>query len=104
MKYLAEVAQFRPESLADGLMAQADPQDGFHAGIAFDNGGHEAGFLRYAGARRENDFVVPVEFVKSEGIVSEDLGFGTKLPHQVPQVVGKRVVIVYDDGFHCVVI
>ena len=98
VEHVGEVAQLCAESLADGLFAQADAQDGFSRGIGLDDGHQQSGFLWDAGTGREQQLVVGCEVGQGETVVAQHGDLCACLFDQLHQVVGERVVVVYNSN------
>ena len=98
VEHVGEVTQPCAESLADGLFAQADAQDGFGRGIGTDDGHQQSGFLRNAGTGREQQLVVGCEVGQGETVVAQYGDPCACLFDQLHQVVGERVVVVYNSN------
>ena len=84
------------EGCADGLVAEADSEDGPLAGEALNERDENAGVLRRAGAGREHEPLGREGFdlVDRELIVAADDHFGAEFAHVLHQVVGEGVVVV----------
>ena len=100
VEHLAEVGKAGPEGLAYGLMAKANAQHGLAPGIRLDCFGHEASLRRYARPGAEYQLVERFELSDGIAVVAHYRHFGPQFVYQVPEVVGKRVVVVNDSYFH----
>ena len=89
MEDLGEILQSGTESLADGLMTQADTQHGFAGSIGADDIKEQACLGRYAWTRRKDDFVEGFKVGELELVVAQHGYFGAQRLHQMTQVVGK---------------
>ena len=98
--HFGQVLEACTERLADGLMAQANAQDGLAAGISPDHIEQEAGLRGDARTGAEDDTVEGLQLTERELVVAVHLYVGPKRFHQLGQVVREAVVIVYNDGFH----
>ena len=75
-------------------MAEAYAENGFPTGIVADDVEQESGFGGDAGAGGEDYLVELLELLHLELVVAIYGDVGSKLAHEVTQVVGKRVVVV----------
>ncbi|MNT61924.1 hypothetical protein D3C72_1995990 [compost metagenome] len=84
------------EGRADGLVAQADAQDGLLAGICLDQGDRDAGFGGRAGAGRHADLVRVQrgDFFQRDLVVAGHAHIHTQFAKILDQVVGKGIVVV----------
>lgn len=87
---------FAAERIADGLMAEANTEDGNFAGEALDDGHAQAGFARRARAGRNNDALRAHarDFVESDFVVAAHGEFLSELAEVLRQVVSERIVVV----------
>ncbi len=87
---------FAAERVADGLMAEANAENGNFSGETLDDGHAQAGFARRAGAGRNNDALGTHarDFVESDFVVAADGEFLPQLAEVLRQVVGEGVVVV----------
>jgi hypothetical protein len=92
------------EGCTDGLMAEADAEDGDDggdsgAGKVLDEPDADAGVLRSAGAGRDEDAVgmQGFDFGGGELVVAADDHLGAQLAHVLDEVVGEGVVVVEDE-------
>ena len=85
-----------PEDLPDALVAEADAEDRHPPGEAEDHLVGDAGVLRPARARRDEDGVggEGLDAVEGEGVVAVHDRLGAELPEVLDQVVDERVVVV----------
>ena len=88
------------EYLADGLVPQADTQDGLASGIGANHIQQQAGFRGDAGAGRQDDLVKGREVFQREAIVPQNSDRCPQRLHQMGQVIGEAVVIVNDNDMH----
>ena len=95
-----QVDERAAEGLSDGLFAEAYAQDGLPGGIAADDFRHPSGFGRDAGTRGKQQLVEGGEILRVEAVVAQHGGLCAERLDQVHQVVGERVVIIYDGDFH----
>jgi len=94
------------EGLADGLMAEADAEDGDFAGHVTDERHQNAGLARRAGTGREQDAVGAecFDLLNGQLVVAMDFHLGTQFSKVLDEVVGKGIVVVeneYHDVFQC---
>ena len=87
---------FAAEGVADGLMAEANAENGDFPGEALDDGNAQAGFARGAWAGRNNDALGAHarDFVESDLVVAAHGEFLSELAEVLRQVVGERIVVV----------
>ena len=87
---------FAAERGADGLVAQADAQNREFAGKFFDQLDRNAGFLRRARPRRNDDLLglASGDFFDGNFVVAMDFYLATQLAEILGEVVGERVVVV----------
>ncbi len=90
----------RAKGVANRLMAQAHPQDRHAPGKAPHHLDGEAGLLRGAGPRREDDplWGEALDVVQGELVVAEDGELLAHLREVLHQVVGERVVVVNNEN------
>ena len=89
------------ERLADGLMTEADAEDGdFSAELLYDFLA-DAGVLRIAGAGRENDVrgVQSLDFADGERVVADHAHIRLDGRRLLIQVIGKGIVVV-NEQYH----
>ena len=87
------------EDVADGLMAEADAEEGGGFTEALDHGAADASFLGGAGAGGDAD-VVWIELsylIQSDLVVAADFHDGSHLAEVLDEVVGEGVVVVDDE-------
>jgi hypothetical protein len=84
------------KSLADGLVAQANPQDRDHAGKTFNYRQGDAGLVRRAGTRRnDNGFRLKLLYLLAGNlIIANHLYLPAQFAQVLDQVVGERIVVV----------
>src|SRR5579885_2152101 len=100
MHYLWRADHFSAKGCTDGLMAQAHPKYGNFAGKVANQINGDAGVLRRAGARRNQD-TIGLECLYLCGrqfIVATDRHLCPQLAHILHQVVGKRIVSIEDEN------
>ena len=87
------------EGLADGLVAEADAEDGDFAGHVPDERHEDAGFAGRAGAGREqNAFGLEcLDLFDGQLVVAADFDLCTQLAEVLDEVVGEGVVVVEDE-------
>src|SRR5207248_9624169 len=85
------------EGLAEALVAEADAQDGHPAAQLADRRQRDAGVVRVARPRRDDQRAVAAQLGDRDGIVAVDLSLRAELGQVLDQVVGEGVVVV-DDG------
>ena len=100
MEHCAQVGQFAAEHLADGLMAQTHPEYRFASGIVSDDLEQQSGLRGDARSGTEDNLVECVECFQFKLVVAHYAHLCAQFLHQVAEVIGKRVVIVYDNDFH----
>jgi hypothetical protein len=88
------------EGCADGLMAEADAEDGDFSGHVADELYGDAGFVRGAGTRGKNDAVgcKRLDLLRGEVVVAADDDVGAELAHVLDEVEGEGVVVVEDEN------
>src|SRR6516165_9918517 len=88
------------ERRADGLVSQADAEDGQFAGEVLDERDADARLLRRARARREQNAVgmKRLDFLWRELVVPAHRHLGAKFTHVLHQVVGEGVVVVENEN------
>ena len=91
---------FATERVADGLMAEADAENGNFAGEVLDDGHAQTRFARRAGAGRNNDAfgAHAGDFVECDFVVAADFELLPHLAEVLRQVVGERVVVVEEQN------
>src|SRR5574341_566986 len=82
--------------LTNGLMSQADSQNGGYSSSLFDKVIHDSGVLRPSRSRREDDSyrTQPFDFFDSDFIVTKDLNVSAQFVQILREIVSKRIVIV----------
>ena len=87
------------KGLADGLMAEADAQNGKLAGETANQFDADAGFARSAGAGRNDDALGAEggDLVESDLVVAADEELLAHLAEDLGQVVGERIIIVDEE-------
>ena len=98
---VGEVLELGAEDLADGLMAEADTQNGLAVGIGAYDVEQKSCLRGYARTGREDDFAVLLQVGQLELVVAQDGHLSAQGFDQVGQIVGEGVVVVDDDYFHC---
>lgn len=90
---------FAAESCADGLMSQADPEQGNFAGKMADQVDADSGFLRRAWSRGKQNAlgVHGVDFCHSQLVVPAHYDLRSQFTQILDQVVGKGVVVVENE-------
>ena len=85
-----------PEGLGDGLMAQADAEQGNRTGEALDQFETDAGAVGIAGAgRHDNRLGRAIEqLIDRNRIITLHRNLGAKLPQVMRQIIGKAVIII----------
>jgi hypothetical protein len=80
-------------------VSEANTQDWNFAREMADQLDADAGFVRGAGAGRDDDSIGLQSFdiIDSELVVAADLDIGTQFAQVLDKVVGKRVVVVEDE-------
>ena len=93
------------KSRADGLMTEADSEQGNFAGEMANQIDADAGVLGRAGTGRNQDTigVERSDLADREFIVTAYLDLGAELPQILDEVVGERVVVV-EDEYHEVIL
>ena len=92
----AGVGDSSAERLADGLLAQADPQDRRLAGEVLDDINADAGLFRRAGTGGDHDLLRRHHFDVLDGhlVVAHHLDVGTQFAEVLVEVVGEAVVVI----------
>ena len=101
MEHVAEVLEACAEGLADGLVAEADAEDGLAAGVLADDVEQQAGLRGDARAGGEDYLTELLELRQLELVVAQDGDLRAQFLHQVTQIVRERVVVVDDYYLHC---
>ena len=85
--------------VADALVSQADAEDGEARADFQDDVVGDAGFLRRAGAGRDDDGfgLEGLDFGDGDFVVALDDGFRAKFAELLDKVVGERVVVIDDE-------
>ena len=94
MMHLLQVQQFCPESLADGLLAQANAQDALLGGITADERKEDAGLLGDAWSGRKEDFIKVGYIFQRNLVVSMHFDICPHLLQDMEEIVGERIVII----------
>ena len=96
---LAGADDVAAEGCADGLMAEADAEDGNFAGHVADEADGNAGFLRRAGSGRKDDAlgIEGFDFFGRELVVAADDDVGAELTHVLDEVEGEGIVVVENE-------
>ena len=94
------IGDCRAIGCTDGLVAQADPQDGDLGAKLEHRLDEDARVLRAAGAGGENDAVrvQGLQFLHGHLVVADDFHRGVQLAHELVKVIGKAVVAVDENG------
>jgi hypothetical protein len=84
-------------------MSQADSEHGDFAGKVPDECDADSGFLRGAGAGREENAlrVHGFDFHYGELVVAADYHLGSQFPQILDEVIGEGIVVVEDED-HCI--
>ena len=84
------------EGFADGLMSQANAEDGNFSREVADEGDADSGLVRRAGARRDDDSLglQGLHFVDGDLVVASHLNLCAQFADVLDQVVGERIVVV----------
>src|SRR5579875_63095 len=91
---------FGAEGFADGLMPEANSEDGNCAGEALNDGHTDSGLAWSARPGRNNDLLRPhiFNFTHADFIVSADFELLAELTEVLRQIIGKRIVVIdYQD-------
>lgn len=95
-----EIGEGAAEGFAYSLMAEADTEDGFLAGVGADNVEKESCLARDAGTGGEYYLIECGELWELKLIVAIDGDVSTKFLDEVREIVCERVVVVDDDNLH----
>ena len=87
-----QVHECAAESLSEGLLAEADAQDGLAHGVAADDFGHQPGFGRDAGPRREQQLVERLQGFGIEAVVAQDAGLRAQRFDEVHQIIERKLL------------
>ena len=87
---------FPAESRADGLVAEANAENGKFSGKPLDELDRDAGLLRSARTRRNNDALglAAGDFFDSDFVVAMDFDIATQFAEILREVVSERIVVV----------
>ena len=96
----AQIGQCAAETFTDGLMTEAHTEDGFLSSVCFDDIEQKPCLAGNARAWGEDDFVEGLELLHLELVVAKDRHVGSQFFDEMTQIVGERVVVVYNCYFH----
>ena len=91
-----------PERLPNALVPEANPEEGLDPSPLCDGGETDAGLVGVAGPRGKDE---PVEgscfdLIQWLEVIAHDLALSTELTEILYQVIGKGIVVVYDEKAH----
>lgn len=98
--HLRKLVQTRTEDFGNGLMTEADAEDGFAAGVGADDVEQETGLARQSRAGGKQDFVVCFQLLEEKAVVSHDTDFCAEATEEMDEIVDKRIVVVDNNNFH----
>ena len=93
---------FSAESCADGLVAEANSENGKFSGQAFDELHGDTRILRSARAWRNYDALglAAGDLLDSDSVIAMDLDVATEFAKILREVVGERIVVVQQQNHH----
>ena len=103
MIHLRQVFQSGSEYLADGLVSQADAQNRLLSGVGPYHLAEESSLGGNARSRTEQNFVERFQLRYFEPVIAPHGDLSPQRLNQVREVIGERVVIIYDDDFYWIV-
>ena len=97
---LREIGQLGTKRLADSLMTQTDAQHRLDTRIFFNNIHQKTSLRRNTRPRTQYNLIEWLQFPQLELVIAINRNFYPQLLHQMCQVIGKGIVIIYDYYFH----
>ena len=100
VEYVGKVLKPCTEHFGNGLMTEADAEDGLSRGILHDDTGQKTRLGGNARSGTEQKLVEWGKVGELELIVAHNRYLRSKLLHEMHEIVSKTVVIVYNGYFH----
>ena len=91
-----------PERLPDTLVPEANPEEGLDPGPLCNGGETDAGLVGGAGSWGKDESIEGscLDLIKWLEVIAHDLALSAKFTEILYQVIGKGIVIVYDEQAH----
>ena len=100
VEHVGKVLKPCAERFGNGLMAEADAEDGLPGGIHLDDVGQKTRLGGDARSGTEQDLVEGGKVGELKLVVAHDRHLRSELLHEMHEIVSKTVVIVYNGYFH----
>ena len=100
MEHIGQVLQLGTEGLADGLMAEADPEHRFTSSVGLDDIQQQPRLRRDARTRGQNYLAIRLQVWQLELVVAQNADLRAQFLDQMTQIISERVIIINNNNFH----